>query len=710
MSEKTLYKSIIREALESICEGAPSQNDVAVSGAKADIMNRFFGNEKTGEKGIMSTNTPTAQRIRDVGRNIGVNVDYNSAVAGKIRSKSVDQNMEFTDEMMNDVKKVIPILQKYIQKSSAAGAGYTVNYHKMAQDLPQSEVDFVAKMQDFIDMQGLEWTYNPSIKKTSSSKTYGITADKDGDVNMDNFSFNVAFDSPEFQKYKKEALGTFAYIPIDEVPVEFMDEIVSLPAVPVNDSRKGISVDLDSPTYIEVAGRYYVLTGTKDGKILTDAEIKQKMFTSVLDKYMMAKYGIAPSLPVSTFATGNAKLPNSTLIINFTSAQRCPAWGECLVKNACYARAGEKLHYNVFQANSQRNLMWEAGLADPEMMVLIENLLRTYIIDYSVARRALTAARKNIGERKVTAKTVPSVDVLRKLRFSEYSPEELDIVKTANRGIKNIRLNENGDFINNALLQKIDEICGDIALVGVRASAYTCRTLQFDKIKNIIINASRDNIQGPTVARYFIALPEKIYDAFDDTYNGPGNTIDIKSKEEVLKPNPQPLYFVQGEEKVPTGKLYYKCPCGRGFNGKAHETLEAKKINCYQCNICYEPSDKPYYVFVRVHGGAAAKLEEKPLKYGESANFRSNYLAMNKKEYVPPIQKDKNGGYSLVNEIFNIASREDNDEYGIQCVTDNAIFSVNDHLAELFAAQNKMLQETKDNFKTTLDRLNNVEF
>jgi hypothetical protein len=83
---------------------------------------------------------------------------------------------------------------------------------------------------------------------------------------------------------------------------------------------------------------------------------------------------------------------------------------------------------------------------------------------------------------------------------------------------------------------------------------------------------------------------------------------------------------------------------------------------------------------------------------------------MNKKEYVPPIQKDKNGGYSLVNEIFNIASREDNDEYGIQCVTDNAIFSVNDHLAELFAAQNKMLQETKDNFKTTLDRLNNVEF
>ena len=233
MKQDKTHKTILQEIISGLFEGVDVNNDTAVVNAKNDIMAHLYGDN--GKGGILNTDNDISRKIRAAGRNIGVNVDYNPIQATRIKNKA-GSGQEINQSVMDDVKKAIQILRQYIQKSSAAGAGYTINYNRMAKDLPKEEVDFVIKMQDFIDSQGLEWTYNPSISKRNDSKAYGIKSDGD-ELNFDDFSFNVSYDSPEFKKYRASAMGAFKYVPIGVVPSEFMDDVVTLPYVPDNSKK-----------------------------------------------------------------------------------------------------------------------------------------------------------------------------------------------------------------------------------------------------------------------------------------------------------------------------------------------------------------------------------------------------------------------------------------------------------------------------------------
>ena len=73
------------------------------------------------------------------------------------------------------------------------------------------------------------------------------------------------------------------------------------------------------------------------------------------------------------------KVPENTLIVNFTTAIGCPAWNECLVKHACYARQTEKGKPSVYDGNDRFygakadiKVKIEPILLDPNMVVSVD--------------------------------------------------------------------------------------------------------------------------------------------------------------------------------------------------------------------------------------------------------------------------------------------------------------------------------------------------
>ena len=64
---------------------------------------------------------------------------------------------------------------------------------------------------------------------------------------------------------------------------------------------------------------------------------------------------IFPQFSGQVFSYGNKKLPESTMIVNLTSAQNCPAkqLGLCLVPDVCYAQKGEELSLFAMQIEDQ---------------------------------------------------------------------------------------------------------------------------------------------------------------------------------------------------------------------------------------------------------------------------------------------------------------------------------------------------------------------
>ena len=65
-----------------------------------------------------------------------------------------------------------------------------------------------------------------------------------------------------------------------------------------------------------------------------------------------------------------------------------------------------------------------------------------------------------------------------------------------------IRLNENGDFVGQWLVDAWDNEAGKYQPYGVNVSAYTCRHLNYEGIKNIIINTSFKDGKGNIIITY----------------------------------------------------------------------------------------------------------------------------------------------------------------------------------------------------------------
>lgn len=261
-----------------------------------------------------------------------------------------------------------------------------------------------------------------------------------------------------------------------------------------------------------------------------------------------------------------------------------------------------------------------------------------------------------------------------------FNEREREIIKNTKGCLRvtHIRLNEEGDYIGQWLLNDMDEFAEELKTVGCQMVCYTCRFLNYDGIKNIVINASQQSIGGtkdsmnPNINRYFFAVTEDFYNHMEETYGGVdenGNVIDANMPTLVnpsdVRPELRNKYFeslsdetkgkiiplpkeLYGDDGKPTGRLYYKCPCGRGkvqkmpskdkdeteeeYNNKVarfklfhavntynkdnsgkdiqrqrmgdKDITSSEAINCYECNVCYsmkEGLSKGMVVLVQVH-------------------------------------------------------------------------------------------------------------
>ena len=590
----------------------------------------------------------TDTELQNKADELGINKDFTSKGYIEAR-KDAFKNLNISQSVTDKVKKVVSIL-KAITNSTGGQNWNTLR--RMVDDNQTGGMSYneILRMKDFIDSNDLRYMYDPSIKLAKKSTLkFGNKMDKEGNLDDTNFDMNNITDS-----HLKRWLS--------------------------GGERK--SNFTEDEAYIEV----------KRG---------------ILNKYLMSSYGIQLDIP--NLSLGNRKVKDA-LLINFTSAFRCPAWNECLLKHSCYARNSEGMYYhNEKVGNDKKHLMWEAGHNDPQLMKLIIDMLKAYVVDYGSVKQEIADIIKSNKTDSEFASFLEkiggrfNINAFAQLDYRDMPGSILEILKSHTR-VRDIRLNENGDFIAQWLLDEFDKVAGDFRLIGVNTAAYSCRNLNFEGIKNIIINASRITMKGSAIARYFYALPTAMYDAFEDTYNG----TNINNGPNVISRKPMPLYSVDAYgNKVPNGNYYYKCPCGRSdfsVNGKP-----LKEVNCYQCHLCYEAPDAEmlnklnstrgkYIVFVKAHGIKANLLNNKREQYvAKTVGVSKNY-DFGKADYG-------HVDNTIHENIEHQDGLDQNEAYGL--ITNNAIHSINEHLNGIFTNGVDSMNEQKKIFWNNFNRLVN---
>lgn len=598
---------------------------IVLNEAPNDIFIKSFKNDIENQ---IQSRLSNDSNFRNQADEIGITPDYSDEARKDYISQIKNTKGKYRKSVNDEIKAVVRILR---DNTNSTGG---VNFRKINNEANANAYSVngkpltysrILRIKDFIDSMSLRYLYDSSISPTKVQK-FGLNNDPNNENPENDFDINTITDS-HFKDYKSREK---------------------------NDGNK---------------------------KKLTTNDLKK----AILDKYLQSAYGIQFNAP--SFDLGNKKVVGA-LMINFTSAYKCPAWNECLVKHACYARAGETRHYNNTKtSNDRKNLMWLACEDDPKMLNLVYNLLKSYVVGW-------TAVGKKLAENPELFNSVGGdINKLSQMYFSEMPQEVLEVIKECKR-VSYIRLNENGDFINQKLLDSFDQLAGDFKLIGVNTAAYSCRNLQFDKLKNIIINASRTEMEGPTIQRYFYAVPVKMYEAFEDTYTSASmsNSFDSIGK------MPKPLFSIDANgNKTPNGSFYYKCPCSRkdftliGDNGEMKENSE---VNCYQCHLCYETNSEEmvnalrnggkFYVFVKAHGTFANMLDERrEKKIIDTVGVPKNYqIGMRDTgegyDNSEPVAESK----SLINE-----SSMQNEAF-IE-ITKNAIYSMTEHFKGFGMNENK---------------------
>lgn len=707
-------------------------------------------------------------RMNQVGSHIGVNnpaqPQSQSSDMKSYREENGDKEfvLRFIDQMVQAAIE----LRKYVKPTGAVDTRlmYAHNTDQYNGSQPYENVDaaYLMKMKDVIDLLSLNFLYYDPNQ-----------LDKDKNpipVNQTAYMKNTpkTYKSIAFNALKKKAQEDGYGEVMDYA--ELKDYIVNYLTSDQGIMKRQLDGTLwhnDSGTgYKDVYG-YDGPTAKQDFYNAHKDLVQTEYFKKMADKLMNAVYGINLNVPDTLFTYGNNKLADDTLVINFTSAHRCPAWNDCLVKNACYAKASEHGYKDLFAKNKNVNMMWEGSKYDQRIMDALKAVIRSYLIDhqkvYSMMKRTTSTMNKK-SNRVANAKMVMQnaspdneytmvnevtyeqmSNVIQMLKshegFNQLSDEQAAMIRDPKNKMlraRFIRLNEEGDFIGQWLVDAIDEFAGELKRIGVSVAAYTCRNLNYNGIKNIILNASKaqigtnaDGTIANAIARRFYAVPVDFYNSLDETYapnsaavkyDEQGNpltepvmpTLVEENGELHIIPYPQPVYADEAGTRRNEGYYYYKCPCGRGKKGDDAENIadpvtkrfqtvnlsgaDASKsgINCYDCRMCYEPksvlTDKPIVVYVQVHS------TEKDM---------FNYKQQTDTGYSKGYQQTRQ---SLgLNESVEGDDGENREAMAFQQIASNAAWSVNQHLSGL---SNLQLQESKikNEFNMILDRINNVEF
>jgi hypothetical protein len=366
---------------------------------------------------------------------------------------------------------------------------------------------------------------------------------------------------------------------------------------------------------------------------------------------------------------------------------------------------------------------------------LLGMALNEYVTE--VGKNANKPLRKPKGARENLAMLIYSHD------FGEiFDEEDLAIIRNSTKSFraKFIRLNEEGDFIGQWLLDAFDKFAGDLKLVGISTAAYTCRNLNFTKIKNIIINASTMNVgtmgandtngSSRAIARRFFAVSSELYDNLDDTYVPTGRKLnyvvppksdrgsgDYDGSKPLIplhktadglhvKYDPKPYindsdttnpeeYTDMFDKNGPTLKrrLYYKCPCGR--HG---DVLDKKgkpiKMNCYLCRMCYEPKNEDIgelYVLVEVHGD---NIDSFDMNNANQKRGISNKMST--------YREAKEIFANRISEAHELSSKK-----GLELVAKNVITSAKDRISGIADKEAASLQTESRKFSDLMKRMIN---
>lgn len=674
------FKNIIKRELDDVAfllnEGNLTSKDIdAQKNVVMQNMLRAYQQNKPIGVDDAGNEIGFADRMSKIGDHIGVNY-AGSKQAQLAQQKMAQVQSENPEETIREFVKKLVEVAEYIRNNNLISANGVISnkiYKAYGVNNAEENAAFIMKCKDVMDLLGLNWLYLPqsswsaNANKHTSQLVASLTNEILSNENVTEKVFN--FLKSDFGEYLK---GTRVKSFAEKYGVDGKADLLKDPNI-----KKEIELE------------YY--------KHLTN-----KMFGNV--------YGMELDMPSDIFTLGNNKLAKDTLVINFTSAHRCPAWNNCLVKNSCYAKSSEHGYRALFAKNKQMTMMWEASQYDSEILESLKTLIRMFVVNLSKMRKYIkTPINTDADFNMVAEDTQQSGDdyclsLIRK-GFDKMPSQYLDMIKNPDYGIKRanyVRLNEEGDFIGQWLVDAIDIFAGELKLIDVYVTAYTCRLLNFNGIKNIILNTSRANITG-NMARRFYAIPEEMYDKLDETYTN----MEFASEEEFnarmynngmpttkaiyptiingkLIPYPQPAYNLEGA--MEEGMYYYKCPCGREKlnEGSNKKDADGQKIGCYECRMCYEQknsiSDKPIVVYVKVHS------TEKDM-----FNFQTQKDTVYSKNY---------NGEQINEEV----EYNENENLAIQQIANNAIESVNNHLTNM-TQQKLEEQRIKDKFWETLNKL-----
>lgn len=570
--------------------------------------------------------------------------------------------------------------------------------------------------------------------------------------------------------------------------------------------------DKDNPTYGEMSDM------AKNGDKKALADLKNLYFKAMFNKMLNSKFGYDFKMPTAMYTYGNSKLPNDTLVINFTTAHRCPAWNECLVGYACYARGSEHNYEGLHKKNSNLHMMWQTAHKDPDLLAAMFKVIKMHLInpgnmagallenpktsqkwfkklsnqqgltplkglfnrmetsDNNVLsepkwqtgknqqndddlegmgeNRTLLGAALNEVVAEAGRKNNPNKPLKRPngarenlsmLIYSHdfgeiFDKQDLSVIKNSPKSFraKFIRLNEEGDFIGQWLLDAFDKFAGDLKLVGISTAAYTCRNLNFTKIKNIIINASTTKVgtmgaeetggASDAIARRFFAVSSSLYDSLEDTYVPTGRKVNYvvppksernKGDYDGSKPlvplhkvgdglhvKYEPKPYTNDDDTTnpvtyndvfdPNGstikrRLYYKCPCGR-HGDVLDEKGKPIKMDCYLCRMCYEPKNRnigELYVLVEVHGDNIDSFDM------DTANQKRGI-------------SNKMATYREAKEIFAnrlSEAHEIAEERGLEVVANNIITSAKNRIGGIADSEATELQTESKKFSDFMRRM-----
>lgn len=759
MSQKEKIEKLLEEELNHIFnfrKGSLIQEDAWLDKTKEKAKQAFMNRYNNA-----SDNDEFKQHVDNVSRHVGVNIDPNKKGIPTVnKNGTVSMNdekltMQSYEEFLNNMSIRLANAAQELQDMTSADGSIknTVMYGPNADQYGKQQVDNknlehnaeLMKCRDALDLLSLSYLYHKDPNTDAyqglltQDERYNIIYQKLDDESVNCFKaiadgFNLYSAKPkDVIKWAKS--GT-RYGLLDKTDDKYEDKIASGKYTQIGDQwfRKGSYGEKYGPKE-----NWADANGNPTNDDMFQA-VKTDYYSNLLEKTINAVYGISLDMPNNPFTYGNAKLPSSSLIVNFTSAHRCPAWNECLVKYACYARTSEHGYKDLFAKNKRLSVMWEGSKYDDNIKREMFNVIRLYIVGLRALVTAYNKQMAATGNKKYQKYTQADLyEIITTQGFSALPEEVKNILKngysTAGgakiKKITDIRLNEEGDFIGQWLLDAVDEFAGELKEIDISVAAYTCRNLNFEGIKNIIINASKGNIgtdaNGNTasaIARRFYAVPPEVYNSMDETYaaqiDGNGNPVgeptmptyvanpqlfgDNKGR---IVPFPQPLY-IDGKA---TGQYYYKCPCGRGkhssnddkkpitdiekkFNQysnpdnlerlKSGKKAQTEGVNCYDCRVCYQPklaiSDKPVVVLVQVHSANAELFNNKKASKARNDNFGVSQNYANNHKSLTGESNSSNKNKSLITEsIFS----KDTSNQALQQIAKYGEQSVHTHLQQL---------------------------